>query len=157
VISDLKKKGKKIMWIRKQPQQALIIILLLLFLFGCSPVATDLAGTEWELVSLNGKDIIEGTDITLIFAEEYLGGEMGCNGYGGSPDGGKYRATGGGTFTLDLPLAVTLQLCTEPEGIMDQEAAYIVALRNAAKFRLADNRLEIDNGAGETILIFQVK
>lgn len=82
---------------------------------------------------------------------------MGCNGYGGSPDGGKYRAASDGTLTLILPLAVTVQICTEPEGIMEQEAAYIEALKNAAKFRLVDNRLEIDIGAGETILIFQAK
>ena len=47
-------------------------------------VETNLAGTEWRLVSLNGDDLIEGTTITLRFEEEYLGGEMSCNGYGGS-------------------------------------------------------------------------
>ncbi len=52
---------------------------------------------------------------------------------------------------------MTVQLCTEPEGIMEQEAAYIEALMNAAKFRMVDNRLEIDNGIGEKILILQAK
>jgi heat shock protein HslJ len=150
-IKDLK------MWIRKKAQQALTIILLSVFLYGCSPAETDLAGTEWELVSLNGKDLISGTVITLNFTDEYLGGEMGCNGYGGSPDSGKYLSKGDGTFALDPPFAVTVQLCTEPEGIMEQEAAYIEALMNAAKFRMVDNRLEIDNGIGETILILQAK
>ena len=142
---------------RKPAQQALLFFLILISLCGCSQKVSELAGTEWELISLDGKSLIEGTTITLSFAEEYLGGEMGCNLYGGSPDSGKYRATGDGTFALILPFAVTVQLCTEPEGIMEQEAAYIEALMDAANFRMIDNRLEIDNEDGETILIFQGK
>ena len=82
---------------------------------------------------------------------------MGCNPYGTSLDGGRYHATGDGTLILFLPLAVTVQLCTEPEGVMEQEAYYIDALRNATNFRITDNNLEIDNKAGKTILIFQTK
>ena len=141
----------------KPAQQTLIIFLILVALLGCSQKVSELAGTDWELTSLDGKSLIEGTTIPLSFAEEYLGGEMDCNHFGGSPDGGKYRATGDGTFALILPLAVTVQLCTEPEGIMEQEAAYIEALMNAANFSMVDNRLEIDNEDGETILIFQAK
>jgi len=109
------------------------------------------------LVTLNGKELIEGTAITLNFTDEYLGGQMGCNGYGGTPDTGKYRAKGDGTFALIGPFAVTVQLCTEPEGIMEQEAAYIEALMNAAKYQIVDNHLKIKNDAGKTILIFQNK
>lgn len=145
------------MWVRKQAQQSLAMILLLALLLGCSPVGTDLADTAWELISLNDKDLIEGTVITLSFTGEYLGGEMGCNGYGGSPDGGRYRTKGDGTFALDLPLAVTLQLCNEPGGIMEQENAYIETLKNAAHFQVVDNRLEIENELGERILIFKRK
>ena len=142
---------------KKLGQYTLIIILIMVSLLGCSQKTNELADTSWEMVSLNGKDLIEGTAITLVFTESYLGGQMGCNGYGGSPDTGKYLSKGDGTFALDPPFAVTVQLCTEPEGIMEQEAAYIEALMNAAKFRMVDNRLEIDNGIGETILILQAK
>jgi heat shock protein HslJ len=132
-------------------------ILLLVFLVSCSPAGTNLAGTEWELVSLEGNNLIEGTVITLVFEEEYLGGEMGCNGYGGTPDGGKYHATGDGTLKLLPPLSVTVQLCTEPKGIMEQEEAYIEMLMNSAGFRVLDNRLEIEDEAGETVLIYKAK
>ena len=87
-----------------------IIILILVALLGCSPRTNELAGTSWELISLNGKDLIEGTAITLEFTETYLGGQMGCNGYGGSPDTGSYLAKNKATFELSLPLAVTVQL-----------------------------------------------
>jgi len=145
------------MWIRKQAQDTLIIILILVSLLGCSQKTDELAGTEWELVSLNGKELIEGTAITLNFTDEYLGGQMGCNGYGGTPDSGKYHAKSDGTFTLGSPFTVTVQLCTDPEGIMEQESAYIEALMSAIHYQIVDNRLEIEDEAGETILIFQSK
>jgi putative hemolysin len=124
---------------------------------SCGPEVIQLSDTEWELISLNGKDLIAGTAITLYFSNEYLGGEMGCNGYGGSTDSGKYQDKSDGTFTLGSPFAVTVQLCTEPEGIMEQEAAYIDVLMTASHYKIVDNYLEIENPAGETILIFQNK
>jgi len=145
---------EKNMEIRRQAQLTLIIILILVSLPGCSQKTDKLAGTEWELVTLKGKELIEGTAITLNFTDEYLGGQMGCNGYGGTPDTGKYR-TIGGIFSLDFPFAVTVQLCADPEGIMEQEKTYIEALMNATHFQIVDNRLEFENKAGKTILIFK--
>ncbi len=113
----------------------------------------DLVGTEWVLISLNGNSLIEGTEISLYFEEAFLGGSMTCNGYGAGPDSGQYSATDDGTLTIPM-IAVTVQLCSEPKGIMEQEAAYIEALRSAAAYRVVDDRLEIDNAAGETTLVF---
>lgn len=118
-----------------------------------TPTPVDLDGTEWVLISLNDSSLIEGTDITLNFAEGVLSGFMGCNGYGGGRDSGKYIATDEGTLTIPQ-IAVTVQLCLTPEGIMEQEAAYIEALQNAAAYRMMDDRLEIANAAGETTLVF---
>ncbi|MFP3897289.1 MAG: META domain-containing protein [Anaerolineales bacterium] len=134
---------------------ALAFVLGTSILSGCGPGrATDLIDTEWTLISLKGKDLIEDTEITLYFKEDYLGGSMTCNNYGGGPDSGKYEATGRGTLEINQ-LAVTVQDCSKPEGIMEQEAAYIEALRNAATYRVMDGRLEIDDAAGETTLIFR--
>jgi len=123
----------------------------------CGPAGTQLSDTEWDLVFLNRKNLIEDTEIRLKFTEKYLGGEMGCNGYGGSPDTGKYTTKGDGTFTLGSPFAVTVQLCADPEGIMEQEAEYIEALMAATHYQILDDRLEIKNEAGEITLIFQKK
>jgi len=65
-------------------------------------VETTLAGTEWSLVSLNGEELITGTTITLSLEDDYLGGEMGCNGYGNSFDSGKYTAMSDGSFCWNL-------------------------------------------------------
>jgi heat shock protein HslJ len=113
-----------------------------------------LVGTEWTLTSLRGSSLIENTEIPLYFEETYLGGRMTCNHYGGGPDSGKYTATGDGALTID-EIAVTVRLCTEPEGIMEQEAAYIEALRDAATYQIVDDRLEIAAANGETVLVFE--
>jgi heat shock protein HslJ len=143
--------------IRRQAQLTLIIILILVSLLGCNQKANELAGTSWELVSLNGKNLIEVTVITLEFTEIYLGGQMGCNGYGGSPDSGSYHTKNNGAFELDSPFSVTVQLCTDPKGIMEQEAEYIEALMSASRFQVVDNRLDIENETGEMTLVFQSK
>lgn len=114
----------------------------------------DLAGTEWVLVLLNDNRLIEDTGITLCFEEAFLGGSMTCNRYGGTPDTGRYTATDDGTLMLPGLLAVTVQLRSTPKGVMEQEAAYVETLREAATYRRVDDRLEIDDVAGETILIF---
>jgi heat shock protein HslJ len=116
----------------------------------------DLVGTGWTLTSLNGSGLIEDTEITLFFKEAYLGGAMTCNNYGGGPDSGKYTATDDGRLAIPQ-LAVTVQLCSEPEGIMEQEAAYIQALHDAATYRVIDGRLEIADASGRTTLVFAPK
>jgi heat shock protein HslJ len=136
-------------------KQFLLIIVLMVSLLGCKASEGDLVGSEWELISLDGNNLIDGTGITLSFREDYLGGEMGCNGYGGSPDTGKYLAKPNGRFELIFPFAVTVQLCSEPEGIMEQETAFIEALMSAARYQVFDNRLEFKNENREIILIFQ--
>jgi heat shock protein HslJ len=144
------------------------LTLLLMLLVACGktqPTLTPippktistLVGGEWVLTSLNGESLIKGTEINLHFEEAFLGGSMSCNGYGGGRDSGKYIATGDGTLTIPHPIAVTVQLCSTPEGVMEQEAAYIAALRSAASYRVVDDRLEIDNAAAETTLVFARK
>ena len=117
------------------------------------PVLED---TEWLLTSLNGSSLLEGTNITLNFTDGFLEGFAGCNAYGGGRDSGRYTAADGGILTI-AQIAITLQDCHTPEGIMQQEAAYVEALRDAAAYQVTDDRLEIRNAAGETTLVFARK
>jgi hypothetical protein len=43
----------------------------------------------------------------------------------------------------------------EPEGVMDQEQAFLAALASVTGYRLAGERLELLDGAGETVLVFE--
>jgi heat shock protein HslJ len=143
----------------KQKQTILVLVVLVLVSLvgackaGGKPTQPDLVGTQWTLTSLGGGSLIEDTEITLYFEETHLGGAMTCNGYGGRRDSGKYAAKGDGTLTI-LQLAVTVQLCSSPEGIMEQEAAYIEAFHNATTYRVIDERLEIADASGKVMLVY---
>jgi heat shock protein HslJ len=51
-------------------------------------------------------------------------------------------------------MAVTVQLCSEPQGIMEQEVEYLDALMSARSFKIEGNRLEILDPSGAQILVF---
>jgi len=111
----------------------------------------NLDGTEWVLTSLNGRGLVEGSNITLNFAEGQINGFAGCNNYGV-----EYTSADEGTLTIP-EIEITQQLCQTPEGTMQQEGAYIETLRNGAAYRIMDDRLEIDDASGETTLVFTRK
>jgi heat shock protein HslJ len=133
------------------------LVVAIVLVTGCGEsvkAPSSLAGTKWALISLNGRDLIEGTEVLLYFEKEFLGGTMTCNGYGGTPDTGSYLAADDGVFALPHLLAVTVQLCSTPEGVMEQESAYIDALLSAVAHEMSGDRLEISNAAGETMLVY---
>jgi heat shock protein HslJ len=107
--------------------------------------AGALEGTEWVLCSLRGEPLLKDTHISLGFEGGQASGFAGCNGYGGP-----YAAEEG---ILSFPeIAVQLQLCPEPEGVMEQEEVYLQALMAAVNYQLIDGHLEILDESGETIL-----
>ena len=107
-----------------------------------------LTGTEWALTSLNGDTLVEGTQITLSFSDGTLEGSAGCNTYGGS-----YAATEGSLSLSDLYW--TEMACLEPEGILDQELAYLNTLNTVASYRADAYRLELYDEAGTLTLVFE--
>ena len=48
---------------------------------------SELAGSEWQLASLQGQAPLPGTQITLLFRDDEVGGFAGCNAYGSASDG----------------------------------------------------------------------
>jgi hypothetical protein len=57
---------------------------------------------------------------------------------------------------VGLPAATTTLARTPfPEGVMDQEEAFLAALTSAASYRLADARLEFLDATGSVILTFE--
>ncbi len=144
------------------PTASRILLILSLTACACSvtttPIQTPtpgaLVGTQWKLISLKGRKPIDGTTITLVFTEGFLRGSAGCNTYGNGPDSGPYRATVDGTLAI-TQTAITVMACGEPPGIMEQEAAYMGALREAATYRVVNGELEIFNSAGEMVLVYE--
>ncbi len=110
--------------------------------------------TLWQLVSYNDgqqamKGVLPGSRITAMFESGTVGGSAGCNNYSGPYNVSGHQITIG-------PLASTMMMCGEPEGVMEQEAAYQAALQSAASYRIIATRLEIIGESGELAAIFSV-
>jgi heat shock protein HslJ len=88
---------------------------------------------DWEATSIQTGDALAsplpGTTITAKFANDgTLSGSAGCNSYT-TPytlDGGEIEIA---------PPAATKKACAAPDGVMEQEAAYLAALPSATHFR----------------------
>jgi heat shock protein HslJ len=114
---------------------------------GRSAGMNDLPGTSWELTTLSGSELLPGTAITLDFEEEDLSGSAGCNHYGAG-----YQLSENSLSVGDI--AVTEMACPEPQGILEQEAAYLTALSGAASYQVAGEQLEIRDETSEQVLLF---
>lgn len=137
---------KKNMWI-----QIVCVMLLGLFLTACS-TAEDLDGTSWDLESYRNSggamvDILPDTIVTANFQEDQVWGDVTCNNYSGSYKTTRRKISIG-------PLAATLRMCVGPEGIMEQEAAFLKAFEAATRFEIDGDILELENAQGVTILVF---
>jgi heat shock protein HslJ len=110
--------------------------------------ATDLANTNWSLVSINGQAPIAGRALTLNFRSGgQLVGDSGCNGYGG------HYQVNGSTIAISQ-LVSTLRACAE-QPLNDREAAFQKALSAAAQFSLQGERLTFMDAGGGQVLVFQ--
>lgn len=137
----------------------LVIVVAAIVTAGCTAgtstpgAVVGLTGTPWTLDSYlagNGTlvPVLPGTEVTAAFGPDgKVTGSAGCNGYGGD-----YLLNG---TTLSVSsIAQTLKLCTEPEGIMDQEARFIDLLGSAAGCRTENDRLIITDAEGTDLLVF---
>jgi len=108
---------------------------------------TPLTGTTWRLAGYNdGKggfvSVLSGTEITVLFGDDgSLSGTAGCNRYTAS-----YEVEGE-TFSIG-PAGVTRMMCAEPEGIMEQESAYLAALESVAAYQTKGDLLELRDADG---------
>jgi heat shock protein HslJ len=103
----------------------------------------------------NGKQavvsVLLDTSMTASFGKDgALSGNSGCN-------------TFSGTFKLDGnqitigPLASTMMMCSDPAGVMDQEAQYLAALQSAATYQIEGNVLELRTQDGALAANFSKK
>jgi heat shock protein HslJ len=96
---------------------------------------------DWEVTAFLKGDAVQstlpGTKITASFADDgSLTGSAGCNTYRTS------FTLGRGSIQIEQP-AATEMACAEPEGVMDQEAAYLAALPTAVGYRLDGDALSL--------------
>ncbi len=122
--------------------------------FAAQPSA--LAGTSWVVtVYNNGREAAVGplpeTELTAAFdAEGRVSGSAGCNSYTAS-----FTTTPDGGISIG-PAASTRKFCSAPEGIMDQETAFLAALASAATYQVRGDMLEMRT-ADDAIAVMFVK
>jgi heat shock protein HslJ len=122
---------------------ATAFVLLSLMLAACGG-PDPLDGTSWVLVSYDGTSPLPGTSITLSFADGEMKGSGGCNSYWGSYQVRGERISFGET-------AITLQACMEPEGVLDQESAYMALLGDVENFVLENDQLILVGSDGKAL------
>jgi heat shock protein HslJ len=102
----------------------------------------ELAGSSWAATAFNNGSqavigVLEGTTLTLDFDKDgNLSGNAGCNNFTGT-----YQLDGD-QITIG-PLANTMMMCEDPQGVMDQEAQYLAALQSAGTYLIEGNVLEL--------------
>jgi heat shock protein HslJ len=105
----------------------------------------DLLGTAWRLASLNGRNLIEGSTVTLaIHNEHQVSGQAGCRDYVAG-----YEASGDDiSFTF---LAMIEADCPLDDALLEQEGRYTTILGWATDYRLLDAQMEILTERGEVL------
>ena len=111
-----------------------------------------LAGTSWFATAYwDGAQmamVLEGTALTASFGTgSNLDGTSGCNTYSAN-----YLVEG--RSLAITPPSATSKLCGEPQGVMEQETAFLSALASAGGYNLEGGELFILDGAGQAVLEF---
>ena len=115
------------------------------------PQINPFAGRTFGVTAVNGSATLPGTSLTTIFnADGQLTGNGGCNTYNA-----RYSVRGqmmSGEITIS-ELTNTNVFCGEPEGVMTQEADFLVALRAAATYEfVTDTIVVFRNAVGQEVV-----
>jgi heat shock protein HslJ len=133
----------------------------LILLDGTQVLATfvaakeDLAGTTWLVTGYNnGREAVVspllGADIIVnIDDANLISGNAGCNDFFA-----QVQASGS---TIEISgIGATRRLCTNPAGVMEQEAEFFAALESAATFTVEGDFIELRN-ADDAIAVHMVR
>jgi heat shock protein HslJ len=121
-------------------------------------VDQSLAGTSWQVISYNTgteavRSVVLDTEITASFVQDgapsdgQVTGNASCNDYFGPYE------TEGDTISIG-PLGATEMMCAEPDGVMEQESAYLTALRTVATYRIEGQHMRTLTAEGATAVTF---
>jgi heat shock protein HslJ len=105
---------------------------------------------DWNVTGILSGDAfsnpIAGTELTASFADDgKLTGSAGCNNYMTT------YTTGKASIEIE-PAASTKKFCPEPQGVMDQEAAFLSALADATTFRIDATTADLLDADGKRLI-----
>lgn len=111
------------------------------------PTGTELNGSAWVLVSIDGEAQPPEPAIRLEFEDGYTRGFAGCNFFDGP-----FQAEG--PLLRLREVAQTAMLCPQ-DALMRQEDAFFAALRSTEGYVLQGERLELRDKTGVSRLVFR--
>ena len=100
--------------------------------------------------------LVQGTEVTLGFGEDGVGGYGGCNPYASQPDSGGFLVKGDGSIDIYDDFLTTLAGCTHPAGVAEQEERYVELLPKFERYRIYGDLLVVHTEDG-AILLFQAE
>lgn len=104
----------------------------------------DLLGTHWQLVSMNGAKLIEGSTITLEFiGDSKVSGHAGCRDYSAS-----YVAH---EDVMDFQTTKMIGDVCPSNALLEQEGRYTTILSWTDNYRLSKDQLEFSSARGEAL------
>ena len=112
-----------------------------------------LTGRTWQLNGYNNgrggfMSVLADSEITAVFGDDgSLAGSAGCNHYTAS-----FEVDGEAIWIG--PVGLTRMMCWDPEGIMEQESAYLAALESAATYQIKGALLEVRDSDGMRVLSY---
>ena len=95
----------------------------------------DLIGTTWQLTALDGTPVAAGVTSTLIISADSIGGNGGCNTYGGN-----LAATPTG---IDISQVFSTMMACDG---LQHEQAFFAALEATDGFAIVDGNLQLLEG-----------
>jgi uncharacterized lipoprotein YbaY len=101
----------------------------------------------WNLVALNQRPPLEGTNLTLQFDRFQAVGSGGCNNFQTSFE------RSGSSLNFGF-VTSTAKECELPVGIMTQESAYFSALEQITNYQIGDTQLTLVDNSGVERLVF---
>ena len=125
---------------------SIMLVVLGILLTACNS-EPSLNGTKWRLTRLAGQPALTETEVTLNLEQGTLGGNDGCNSYGGS-----YKSEGE-TLIVGKDIISTMMYCNEQ--IQTQTNAFYQALLGVAMFNLTSEKLSLLDSSGAVLAEFE--
>lgn len=113
-----------------------------------------LTGTRWTAINVNnGREavvsVVAGTEITAEFRDDgSVSGSAGCNSW-------RAQATVAGDTLRFSPPVATKKLCMQPDGVMEQETAFLRAVESVALHRIDGDVMEWRTASGALAASFR--
>ena len=114
---------------------------------------SGLEGSSWQVLSVNnGKQAVVstiiGTELTAKFDKDNITGSAGCNNYRASYQVADKKLNIGDTIS-------TKKFCAEPQGIMEQEAQFLQALKTVTSYEFDGINLRLRTATNATAVVLK--